>query len=178
MKFKLYENNRGPVKGSSMNTLNENGGQTELKELMVNITNDSLNIDLDPEDYCVHHLFGEHYNNTLKELSITDKSNHAAITNYMRSGNISGLRKALEKCYIIKAYAQALAPKDADEICKEINKRYQFLTDPKTGVKWKIFSYDIWHFANPIANPKHNKDASYKEFDSKESLDKFIKTLK
>ena len=175
MKFRLVEDTEKIT--NDKNILNETRGQTSLKELIVNTVEDSLNISLDSDNYCVHHLYGEHTNNRVDEVSITTKGNHARITNYIRSGNMSGLEDALSKCYVIKAYGQALAPVDITHIMNKFKQRYKYMEDPKTGVRWRVFSYDIWNLADPIKNPK-GVAVTPMEFNNKEELNLFTKNFK
>lgn len=150
-------------------------GQTSLKEYIVDAINKTLGKDLSAEDYCVHHLFGEHSNNSVDEVSVTTIDNHNKLTNYMKHCNWDSVKESLQQCYVLKVYAQKLIDKDIDKIINELKRRAKIVKDPKTNKRWKIFSYDIWHIAEVVTNDKDKME--YKEFDTKEDLDAFVKRL-
>lgn len=59
MKFKLVEeSDSGLYNESTIDTLNENKGQTD-KQLMVDVINDYNNITINGTDYVLHHLSGK-----------------------------------------------------------------------------------------------------------------------
>ena len=181
MKFKLNEG-RGLLKESPTAVVEKprkssESGQTALKEYIVDAVNTQLGLNLREEDYCVHHLFGEHYNNKASEVAITTHSNHGKISSCIKRCDWDTLESLLiNDCYTLKVYAQKLISKDVKKIRKELEDRMRVIVDPSTGIKWKLFSYDIWHTATPIDKPK-NSDATFTEFSSREELEKFAKQI-
>ena len=164
-----------PNKTAKKSARSGDSGQTSLKEYIVDAINKTLGKDLSAEDYCVHHLFGEHSNNSVDEVSVTTIENHDKLTNYMRYCNWDGVKESLQQCYVLKVYAQRLIDKDIDKIINELKRREKIVYEPKTKRKWRIFSYDIWHIAEVVTSDKNKM--KYHEFETKEDLDAFVKRL-
>lgn len=169
MKFKLIE--------AAASGLSSSSGQTALKTMMTSAVNNDLFMELDPDEFCVHHLNGDHSDYSPNNLAITTKENHARITSLTTWGNWVELKKALSNCYIIKVHAQKLISKDVDKIVSSIKRNRKIYID-KNNVKWVLTPDAATKYS--VAPIDYRAAKNYKEitFDSDEELNNHIKNNK
>jgi hypothetical protein len=78
MKFKLVEDfDRGPVKGSSINTLNE-GDNTNLRKFLFSLA-ELAKIDLGTDTLVVHHTKKDRNKNSIRDLVLMTDHNHRSM---------------------------------------------------------------------------------------------------
>lgn len=167
MKFKLLE-----VAG-----LSSPSGQTTLKSMIATAVNNDLFTEIDPDNYCVHHLNGDHHDNSPKNVSITTKENHARITNFIRYGNWQALEKALQNCFIIKARAQKLIQSDAHKIVNSIKRSRKIYID-SNGIKWVVTPDIVAKYSAIPLDYRHVKQFGEILFESDDELKQHMRLNK
>ena len=166
MKFRLNEAAAG---------LSNPPGQTALKNLIVTSVEKDLSMVLNSDEYCVHHLNGDHSDYSADNIAITTIDNHDSITGLIRWCNWEKLKTALSDCFVIKLHTQKLTPSEIDKIVNRFKRSRVVYVDTSTGDKW-VVSPDLVHkySATPLdyTRCKHLHEIV---FDSDEEFREYIK---
>jgi hypothetical protein len=118
MRFKLVEDVATETEERILG--NSFAKQTSLKEFIVDVVNETTGNNLDDEEYAVHHLDNNHFNNSVQNVSVTTKSNHSSLTNYITNCNWEAVEECLQSCYIVKAWGQRMSDKEIRSIIHKL----------------------------------------------------------
>lgn len=166
MKFKLVE--------AVTTGLSAPSGQTALKTMMTTAVNNDLLAELDADDYCVHHLNGNHSDYSPGNLAITTKANHSRITSLTTWGNWVELKRALSDCFVIRVHAQKLIPKEIDKIVNRIKHDRKIYVD-KNNVKWALTPDNATKYSIAPIDYRAAKNYPEMNFDSDDELNTYMK---
>lgn len=169
LKFRLVE--------AVTSGLSTPSGQTALKTMMTTAVNNDLFTELNADDYCVHHLNGDHSDYSPGNLAITTKVNHSRITSLTTWGNWVELKNALSECFVIKAHTQKLLPKEIDRIVNSIKRDRKIYVD-KNNVKWVLTPDAATKYSIAPIDYRAAKKYPEMNFDSDEELNSYMKTNK